>query len=198
MCIRDRDDYVIKQLTKVDINLVDTYKVALKLYNKNLKLAIDSFWTFHDEYKMVTIQEAKEIEKSKSKEYVIISSSFTTWAGSYFFKNGWTAYDVKEHFLNYHKFCTDGMYGIALTAIEDFGEKYIAYTSGNRFLPTKTEMACMIHLINMQLTGQSKTVKGSDLEEALLAMNVNCKDLRDLTLIINLNNLARQIIEINY
>lgn len=185
------DEYIIKQLSKVNINLVDTYKIALKLYNANLKIAIDSFWTFHDEYKMVTIQEAKEIEKSKSKEYVIISPSTT--GTNYYFNNGWTDYDVKQHKLNYHKFSLAGSYGLAITLIEDFGEKYIGYAPSNRFLPTKTEMACMIHTINMQLSGLKEAVMYRNMEDALLAANVNCKDLRDLTLLINVNNLASEL-----
>ena len=192
------DEYIIKQLTKVNINLVDTYKIALKLYNTNLRIAIDSFWTIHDEYKLVTIQEAKEIEKSKSKEYVIISSSNNT-GSSYYFKIGWTDYDVKKHYLNYHKFSQGGSYdlfgsyGLAITLIEDFGEKYIGYAPSNRFLPTKTEMACMIHTINMQLSGLKEAVMFRNIEDALLAANVNCKDLRDLTLLINVNNLAPEL-----
>jgi hypothetical protein len=103
--------------------------------------------------------------------------------------------DVLNGSLNSHKSTNSGIYALCIDLIEDYanGKNPIASMPSNRFLPTKTEMACMVSVLN------SYFVEGADIQNKnydiyLLNENKNnCKTLRDMTLIVNENNLAKEL-----
>lgn len=183
---------LVKDLEKDNPKYVETYKNAIDIYNSNLKIAVDSFWEIHDEIKYVTVTEAKAIKKTKSKVYTLISSVSVTSGGYQSYNHGWSDSWFNEDLVQYHKITLGGFYGLGVTLIEDYGEKSITIVPSNRILPTKSEMACMIFMLNNAFIRQVEQTS-NNLEDNLAIANAKCKDLKELTLLINIYNISTDL-----
>ena len=70
--LAEPDMEVIDELKVKNSSLISVYKESFNIYNANLKLAMDSFWGVHNEYKFITQKEAELLRKEKNKNFAIV------------------------------------------------------------------------------------------------------------------------------
>jgi len=188
--VEQPEEEIIARLEKADKGLIAIYKERLETYNSNLKTALQTFWTFQEDVKFVSIEEIKEIKKSKSKEYTVIFTTSISYSGSTAHDIDWSDDLIKASMVDYHKYTQFGTIALAVALIEDYGERTITSMPSNRYLPTKTEMACMVYTMNSILLGEIGPP-----QITLKDIDKNCPGLKTKTLLINKSNLSDQLSE---
>ena len=188
------DEDILSQLSKKAPGRIEEYKSAIATYNENLKYAVESFWPWQSEFKYVTQNEAKGIQKSKDKSYAIIyQKTIVSLNSPYYFELVWDEDLLEQGLINYHYFQPGSQYALQLSFIEDYGGKIIASAESNRILPTKTEMASLIIKMagfdNDVATGLSGLYEKNNKKSEYPV----CQQLKEITLIINSNDLSPEL-----
>lgn len=190
--IEQEDQDLIKELNKINSSLVQVYKERLATYNANLKSAIESFWTIHSELQYVTNEKIRELKKSHKNEFVIIYTLDISGTNTTFGLK-WTPDLIEDGIIKYHTYSRVGIDALCITFIEDYGVTPLTYMPSNRFLPTKTEMACMIHTMNSFFSGELPSQQKMKPKEVNEILSGNCPDLKNFTILFNKHNLTADL-----
>lgn len=189
--LAEPDMEVIEELKVKNSSLIGVYKESFNIYNANLKIAMDSFWGVHNEYKFITQMEAELLRKEKNEDFAIVFSFYVTSLGYLRYNLEWQSEDIIYNALNYHKYKRKGIYALSVVFSEDYGNGKLPIMTvpSNRFIPTKTEMACMVNVLNSIFLGNVDDAERIGIKHSSELKDKNCDTLKQLILLINENNI---------
>jgi hypothetical protein len=188
----EEDSYIVNKLAKnKDPEKLATYKKTIKDFNADVKPVFEALWTIHKSIEFKTWSEISEIPKSEKSDYVIVT--FMRYQSSEQASSTETFEDVSRidfdnSIIGGLQKTSDDLSDTREYTVMKFGQLQSiklssqAWVIMGHLVPTSVDLAFGIGYIEWYLKSQQA---GASLNEMMRESKVTCKEIPNLTLLVN-------------